>query len=252
MARVAKTSQAPLLSIVAVSRNDDHGGSLRDRMQRFVDGFFAQCRRHGLRAELILVESNPPSNRPSLRDALDWPVEFGPATARIVTVPADVHARFANAGGLPLFQMIGKNVGIRRANGRYVLATNVDLLFGDALICYMRDALKPGKMLRVDRYDVPADLTRHTNFDRVLRECNRRFFRVNTRFGSFEVAERRLLGINTTFIATAIGLWLGWRILAKPRDQLWSRVGKALLARLVILTDVARVLLRRSLHKWKR
>ena len=54
--------------------------------------------------------------------------------------------------------MIGKNVGIRRARGRYVLATNVDILFDDATVRYLRDRLRPGTMLRADRYDVPGDL----------------------------------------------------------------------------------------------
>ena len=46
----------PHFSVVATSRNDDHGGNLLQRMRHFVDGFAAQCRRHGLAAELILVE----------------------------------------------------------------------------------------------------------------------------------------------------------------------------------------------------
>ena len=51
---------APLdLSVVATARNDDHGGNLLGRMQLFVDSLLAQCREHGLAAELILVEWNP-------------------------------------------------------------------------------------------------------------------------------------------------------------------------------------------------
>ncbi len=49
-------SHLPHLSVVAVSRNDDHGRDLCGRMQHFVDGFIAQCRKHQLSAELILVE----------------------------------------------------------------------------------------------------------------------------------------------------------------------------------------------------
>ena len=48
------------LSVVATTRNDNHGGSLTYRMQHFVDGFVEQCKRHQLSAELILVEWNPP------------------------------------------------------------------------------------------------------------------------------------------------------------------------------------------------
>ena len=113
----SETAQArhliPTLSVVAVTRNDDHGVNMRGRMQHFVAGFIAQCRRHQLDAELILVEWNPPAARPPLEDILEWPDDFGPAQVRIIRVPADVHAKFANSESLQLFQMIGKNVGIR-------------------------------------------------------------------------------------------------------------------------------------------
>ena len=52
--------ELPYLSLVAASRNDDHGGNMVYRTQIFVDSFLEQCERHQLRAELILVEWNPP------------------------------------------------------------------------------------------------------------------------------------------------------------------------------------------------
>src|SRR4051812_32717728 len=97
------------LSVVATSRNDNHGGSLTERMQHFIDGFVAQCKRHGLRAELILVEWNPPAERASLMNELRWPADPSPCDIRIVTVPAEVHRRFAHSDKIPLYQMIGKN-----------------------------------------------------------------------------------------------------------------------------------------------
>ena len=104
----------PALSIVATSRNDDHGGNLLGRMQTFVDGFAEQCRRHDLAAELVLVEWNPLPDRPSLAEALRWPQGGGPFSSRIIQVPPELHARLANADRLPLFQMVAKNVGVRR------------------------------------------------------------------------------------------------------------------------------------------
>src|SRR5262245_59663891 len=152
------------LSVIAVSRNDEHGGDMRGRMQHFVNGFIAQCRKHDLDAELLLVEWNPPYDRPPLEDALEWPAEFGPASVRVVTVPPELHAVFPHFASLPLFQMIGKNVGIRRARGRFILATNIDILFDDATVLYLRDRLRPGIILRADRYDVPGDLDNNLPF----------------------------------------------------------------------------------------
>lgn len=184
----------PHLSVVAVSRNDNHGGDLQGRMQHFVDGFIAQCRKHDLSAELILVEWNPPLERPPLEAALKWPADFGPASVRIVTVPPALHASLPHAAALPLFQMIGKNVGIRRARGRFVLATNIDILFDDATVRYLRDRLTPGTMLRADRYDVPGDLAENMPFDRALAECRGRWFQVHTRLGTLDADRRRLVG----------------------------------------------------------
>src|SRR5688572_18132065 len=107
----------PLLSVVATSRNDDHGANLLGRMQAFTGGFIDPCNRHSLHAELLLVEWNPPPGRPRLAQALRWPDDPSPCEVRIVEVSESLHRRFAHAEALPLFQMIGKNVGIRRARG---------------------------------------------------------------------------------------------------------------------------------------
>ena len=203
---------SPHLSVVAVSRNDDHGRDLLGRMQHFVDGFIAQCRKHHLNAELILVEWNPPPGRVALEDVLEWPEDFGPAVVRIVTVPPEIHAQLAHSDALPLFQMIGKNVGIRRARGRYVLATNIDILFDDATVLYLRDKLMPGILVRLDRYDVPADVVKSKIFDQVLADCRNRFFQVNTRFGIFDIQKRRFGTMRNGFEARLLALYNEIRI----------------------------------------
>lgn len=151
--------QEPALTAVATSRNDDHGGHLLARMQLFVDGLADQAERFALPVELIVVEWNPPADRPLLVEALRWPVSdmFQP---RVITAPPDVHNSFSNANKLPLYQMIAKNVGIRRARAPFVLATNVDILLSDELFEYMGAGLKPNEMFRVDRRDVVARLER--------------------------------------------------------------------------------------------
>ena len=147
----------PLLSIVATSRNDEHGGHLLARMQLFVEGLSEQAGRFRLPVELVLVEWNPPPDRPPLVEALHWaPNEY--FLSRVLTVPSDVHQTFPHADGLPLFQMIGKNVGIRRSTAPYVLATNIDILLSDELFAFFGTGLKPNAMYRVDRHDVLAEL----------------------------------------------------------------------------------------------
>ncbi len=220
------------LSVVAVTRNDDHGGDLRGRTQHFVDGFIAQCRRHHLAAELILVEWNPPPDRPPLEESLQWPADFGPASVRIVTVPPEVHATFPHSANLPLFQMIGKNVGIRRARGNYILATNIDILFDDAIVRYMRDKLSPGIVLRVDRYDVPSDLPKGAPFELILTDCAKRFFQVNTRFGTFDRDSRRFLGMGGSLEASLLASYFDIKLfgVANTLKQVGQRTNAFMLS----------------------
>ena len=149
--------QNPRLSVVAASRNDEHGGNLFARMQLFVDGLADQAKRFGLPLELIMVEWNPPADRPPLAEALRWqPSDY--FQPRVITVPPEFHRTLPHADGLPLFQMIGKNVGIRRARAPYVLATNIDILLTDELFAFLQSSLKPNAMYRADRRDVQAKL----------------------------------------------------------------------------------------------
>lgn len=167
------------LSVVATSRNDNHGGSLTRRMQHFVDGFVAQCKRHHLRAELIIVEWNPPEDRKPLAEELKWPEHLGPCEIRIITVPPEIHRTFRHHEKLPLFQMIAKNVGIRRARGKFILATNIDILFSDEVVRLMRDSLRSGRLYRAPRCDVPQAVPLSPSFDDVLTYCDREMFRIN-------------------------------------------------------------------------
>ncbi|PWT80895.1 MAG: hypothetical protein C5B44_04670 [Acidobacteria bacterium] len=176
------TNQRSDVSIVVTSRNDNHGGNLLSRMQLFVNGLLEQCRRHQLRAELVLVEWNPPPDRPRLSEALSWPKEKGPCTVRIIEVPPEIHRRFKHSERLPLFQMIAKNVGIRRARGRFVLATNIDILFSDEMMRFLVSGkMDPNRLYRVDRYDVPENVPGELPIEQQLEFCRNNVIRINDR-----------------------------------------------------------------------
>lgn len=177
------------LSVVAASRNDDHGGKLLHRMQYFVTGFIEQCKRHDLKAELILVEWNPPEDKPPLKEALSFPDEMGPCLVRIITVPKEIHHTLSHAKELPLFQMIAKNVGIRRAKGKFVLATNIDILFSDSLMQTLKEGLREGFFYRVNRLDVPNDLPPLSSFDTLLDYCKKTTFRNHGKHGTEVLVE---------------------------------------------------------------
>lgn len=183
-----RNSEHPYLSVVVTARNDDHGGNMLGRMQIFVTALIAQAKRYNLASELIIVEWNPPEGRPSLKEALEWPSGLGPCRVRFITVPPALHARHRHSEALPLFQMIAKNVGIRRARGRFVLATNIDILMSDELAQYLaQEKLEMGRMYRVDRHDVMSDVPAGKPVDEQLAYCRSHLIRVNMREGTFRV-----------------------------------------------------------------
>ena len=179
-------SDAPYLSIVVTARNDDHGGGLLRRMQVFVDAWINQAKRHQLASELILVEWNPPAQRERLATALRWPRDLGPCQVRIIEVPPEVHARYRQAAALPLYQMIAKNVGIRRARGEFILATNIDIVFSAELMQFLAARrLEKGRMYRIDRTDVMSDVPVDGTLEEQLAYCSGNLIRVFAREGVF-------------------------------------------------------------------
>ncbi len=173
----------PYLSVVAASRNDDHGGDPLIRTQIFIKNFALQCERYRLHAEIILVDWNPVQDRPGLAAVLSLPSHSTYCQARVVTVPTSLHFRLKYSEQLPLFQMIAKNVGIRRAKGQFVLATNIDILFSDELIQFIaRQNLCSNHLYRVDRYDIKSGLNQEATVDECLDYAWKNPIRVNRRF----------------------------------------------------------------------
>ncbi|HOT90770.1 MAG TPA: hypothetical protein PLJ78_04415 [Anaerolineae bacterium] len=178
----------PYLSFVVAARNDNYGGNFLHRMQVFVNALLSLWDKHGLNAELVIVEWNPPKDRSRLEDALAWPKCLKPGTVRIVEVPSDIHYRFPNSDRMPMFEYIAKNVGIRRAKGEYVLATNPDLLYSEALVRFLASRrLAKDCFYRIDRYDVVESVPLDLPPEEQLRFCGRHVIKVATIDGTVPI-----------------------------------------------------------------
>ncbi|WCL53055.1 hypothetical protein [Gimibacter soli] len=172
------------LTIVTVSRNDTHVERMEERTQAFIDGLLHQAETHEQRIELIIVEWNPPSGRPSMAEAFRFPASHPYASVKIVTIPSDLHNHFAYASRLPLYQMIGKNVGIRRARGSIILATNIDVLLSDELFAVISSGmLHSGKHYRSDRWDIDRSVLDLSSPSSRLQQARSLCLGVNTRHG---------------------------------------------------------------------
>lgn len=180
----------PYISFVVAARNDNYGGNFVLRMQIFLNVWLELCNKYDLKAELVIVEWNPPENKPRLKDALAWPKCLQPSMVRIIQVPGEIHYRLPNSDRIPMFEYIAKNVGIRRAKGEYVLATNPDILFSEQMVkVFAKRSLSQNYFYRADRYDVGKEIPLNLSVHDQLRFCIKHAFRIYTIRGSIPTSK---------------------------------------------------------------
>ena len=156
------------------------------RVQIFVNSLLTLWEKYSLNSELIIVEWNPPSNAKKLSEVLIWPKCLKPGQVRFIEVPNEIHKKFSNSDRMPMFEYIAKNVGIRRAKGEYVLATNPDLLFNEELIKFFStEKLSTNCFYRLNRYDLKKIVPFDTSIEEQLDFCEKNWVGVCTIKGSF-------------------------------------------------------------------
>lgn len=160
------------LSIVVSSRNDNHGGDMLERMSTFMNSVFVLAERKQFLVELIIVEWNPPQDRPLLHEDLPKPMS-GFVQLRYIVVSKEIHDTYRNAEAIPLYQMIAKNVGIRRAKGKFVLCTNIDIIFSEENFDFLaQKRLRENYYYRANRVDVYKEVMKKNGLDNQISYCN--------------------------------------------------------------------------------
>lgn len=140
------------LSFVFAVSNAGYGGNFLERVQNCLDNLYALAEKHKLDAEVILVEWNPPADRPLMRDAIEYNSTYIPT--RIITVPKEIHDSIPNPHNEKFFEYWAKDVGIRRASGQFILSTNPDNIYSEELISRLaQHDLDPSCFYRINRSD---------------------------------------------------------------------------------------------------
>jgi hypothetical protein len=91
-----------------------------------------------------------------------------------------------------MLQFVAKNVGIRRAAGRFVLATNIDILLSAELAAALVEPFARGCLYRVDRYDVEFPFRDVHDVDEALAFCADHPLRYARRDGVYYASGREL------------------------------------------------------------
>jgi len=144
------------ISIVLTGRNDGHGGDFLGRLIRTLRFNHRQLADRAIAHEIVFVEWAPPRDRPRLFDLLLAAV---PELDRSICTCYEVDERYqqelALHPSLAYLEFVAKNVGVRRARGRFVLTTNCDVFLGRAILdLFQRGSLNPEVVYRAPRHDV--------------------------------------------------------------------------------------------------
>jgi hypothetical protein len=145
----------PTLSIVVTGRNDGYGGDFNGRFVRTLAFNHARLSEHGVTHEIVLVEWAPTPDRPRLADVV---VDSVPAVRSVLTsylVDPRYHEACSLNPRLAYLEYFAKNVGIRRARGQAILATNTDIYFSRGVVdAIAKGSLEPRTVYRATRTDV--------------------------------------------------------------------------------------------------
>lgn len=147
---------APLVSIVLTGRNDGYGGDFVDRFFRTLRFNHRQLLARGIEYELVFVEWAPPSDAPLLiQRLLDAVPDVGPDRCAWYVVDSQYQQALSLNPRLEYLEFLAKNVGVRRARGRFVLTSNCDVFLGRRVLDALQEgSVRPGVLYRAPRHDI--------------------------------------------------------------------------------------------------
>lgn len=146
LALIRRSRTSRDVSAVVVGRNDDYMPNFPERLRATI----AWNLRHGI-SEVVFVEWNPPGQNELLSPGVAE--EFDSASCYVVS-PV-VHQRLCRNPNLALLEYHAKNVGVRRARGEWILATNADVALGpDTVRSLRRGLVAPDVAWTAQRVDI--------------------------------------------------------------------------------------------------
>jgi hypothetical protein len=149
--------QPPYLSVVMVGRNDDHGIKFADRLFAATTFNREQLLAHGIPHEYVFVDwAYDPSRElfaRMLKRQFPWLHEC-------IAVDRTFQETTKKNPRMAFMEFWAKNVGIRRARGRFILTTNSDVFLSRGLIEWLANAkLAIDRCYRALRVDIKIDVT---------------------------------------------------------------------------------------------
>lgn len=212
-------------SFIVTSRNDNHGGNMKEKNQFFINRWAHNVKKLDINCELIIVDWN--SNK-KLRNKIIIPKLNANQSIRIIEVPNRIHKKFKNYKKLNMFQMIAKNVGARRAIGKYLILTNIDIIFSNSLLEFLKNKkLNENFIYRVDRYDI--NFNKFDNFKITEQSLDSNVTHINKKYYTYDVVKNIKYWTYNSFSGAIINLLKNFFEIVKYLTMLFYHIAINLL-----------------------
>jgi hypothetical protein len=157
---VEHVDAVPLVSLVLTGRNDGYGGDFTARFFRTLRFNHEQLSARQIPHEIVFVEWAPVPGAPLLFDQVFEAIpEIPPEVCSWYVVDRRYQEALSLNPRIEYFEFLAKNVGVRRARGRFVLTSNCDVYMGRRVLeALEHGTLAPGVVYRAPRHDIKLTL----------------------------------------------------------------------------------------------
>jgi hypothetical protein len=183
-------------SFIVASRNDNHGGNMREKNIFFINRWLYHVKKYNLNCELIIVDWN---SKIPLRKLIKLALFKKNQIIKIIQVSNKIHNKFKNSKKINFYQMIAKNAGARRANGKFLILTNIDIIFSEKFFKFLKNKIIEHKTIyRADRHDV--DLKELKNYKILEDEIKKLTTHINTKDYVYDIKKNKKIYLRKTLI----------------------------------------------------
>jgi hypothetical protein len=144
----------PHVSIVTYFRNDGYTDDFALRVKRATECLVEQLGHAQIRSEVVLVEWNPPAERPLIVDYLHGLKDGGHVTVRAIVVDRKHHDPYLGSRERGMHAAEAANAGLRRARGHFITPKAADTFFSADTVAALAKPLEDEAIYRCDRFDI--------------------------------------------------------------------------------------------------
>ena len=184
------------LSFIVATRNDNHGGNMRQKIQTFINNWIHLVNKFKVNYELVIVDWNSPSIKGPIRKKFKFKNLKKNSSIQIIEINQKHLSHTKKSLSLDFYQMIAKNIGSKCALSDTLLITNIDIIFTEKIFKKLSNLkVKQKEIYRAVRYDI--NLNKFNNLDEDF--LFKKVIRINYPHYTYDLRNKKKFKIKINF-----------------------------------------------------